>query len=114
MANASSKTVDASHCAELRVAGLVGALIVGLSFVTLAWAAAQNSHAGAVTGVIEGVAFQDDQHYGHGWACQEGNPGSIAIDIYASHPAGAKPPGTYAIAGTANLDNEPAVDHGVP
>jgi hypothetical protein len=90
--------------------GLLGTLIVGLSLVTLAWAAAQNSHAGAVTGVIDGVVFEDDQSYVHGWACQEGNPGSIAINIYASHPAGAKPPGTYVMAGTANLDNEPAVD----
>jgi hypothetical protein len=35
---------------------------------------------------------------------------SISINIYANHAAGAKPPGTYVMAGTANLDNEPAVD----
>jgi hypothetical protein len=42
----------------------------------------QNSHAGAVTGVIDGVAFEVDQYYVHGWACQEGQRGSIAINIY--------------------------------
>jgi hypothetical protein len=40
-----------------------------------------------VTGVIDGVAFESDQ-YLHGWACQEGNRGSIGINIYANHAAG--------------------------
>src|SRR6202162_2070865 len=74
-------------------------------------AAAQNSKAGPVTGVIDGVSFEGDQYFVHGWACQEGNRGSIAINIYAPRPAGAKPPGTYVMADTANLANEPAVDH---
>jgi len=73
--------------------------------------AAQNSKEGAVTGVIDGVSFEGDQYFVHGWACQEGNRGSIAINIYATHPSGAKPPGTYVMADTANLANEPAVDH---
>src|ERR1700757_2543618 len=60
-----------------------------------------------VTGVIDGVAFEGDQYYVHGWACQEGNRNSIAVNLYANHPAGS---GTYVLAGTANLDNEPAVD----
>jgi hypothetical protein len=66
-----------------------------MSFAMLDWhtAASQNSHAGQVTGVIDGVAFEGDQYYVHGWACQEGNRGSIGINIYANHPAGGKPPG---------------------
>jgi hypothetical protein len=74
-------------------------------------AVGQNSHAGPVAGVIDGVSFEGDQYFVHGWACQEGNRGSISINIYANHPAGAKPPGTYVMADTANLENEPAVDH---
>ena len=58
--------------------------------------AAQNSKPGAVTGVIDGVSFEGDQYFVHGWACQEGNRGSISINIYATHPAGAKPPGRTA------------------
>jgi len=73
--------------------------------------AGQNSKPGPVTGVIDGVSFEGDQYFVHGWACQEGNRGSININIYATHPAGAKPPGTYVMADTANLANEPAVDH---
>src|ERR1700730_18851350 len=93
-------------------ASMVVALVAGLSFSPLVRdaAVAQNSPAGLVTGVIDGVAFEGDQFYVHGWACQEGNRGSIAINIYASHEAGGTPPGTYVMAGTANLDNEPAVD----
>ncbi|MBT9331508.1 hypothetical protein [Paracidobacterium acidisoli] len=73
-------------------------------------AQAQNSHAGPVTGVIDGVAFEGDQYYVHGWACQEGIRGPISINLYAGGPAGGKPPGVYVMADTANLDNEPAVD----
>jgi hypothetical protein len=53
-------------------------LVAGLFFAKLAcpWAAGQNSHVGPVTGVIDGVAFEGDQYYVHGWACQEGNRGS--------------------------------------
>jgi hypothetical protein len=70
----------------------------------------ETSHAGPVTGGIDGVAFEGDQYYVHGWACQEGQRGSISVNLYADHAAGAKPAGTYVMAGPANLDNEPAVD----
>jgi hypothetical protein len=98
---------------KLAWSGLVVTLVVGLSFAKFARPslAGQNSHAGPVTGVIDGVSFEADQYYVHGWACQEGDRGSISINIYATHPAGAKPPGTYVMADTANLGNEPAVDH---
>ncbi|MGA8222775.1 MAG: hypothetical protein WB780_14075 [Candidatus Acidiferrales bacterium] len=69
-----------------------------------------NPAAGPITGVIDGVAFESDQYYVHGWACQEGQRGSIPINIYANHAAGDKPPGTYVMAGTADLPNEAAVD----
>jgi hypothetical protein len=92
--------------------GLATGMLAGLSLVSFAGlaAAAQNGHAGSVTGVIDAVAFESDAYYVHGWACQEGNRGSIGINLYANHAAGGTPPGTYVMAGTANLDNEPAVD----
>jgi hypothetical protein len=97
---------------KLMWSSLFATLIAGLSYATLAWHAAtgQNSLGGSITGVIDDVAFEGDQYYIHGWACQEGNRGSIAINIYANHPAGGTPPGTYVMAGTADLDNEPAAD----
>src|SRR5450432_4103438 len=84
----------------------------GAIAIVLASSAAQgqNSHAGAVTGVIDGVSFEGGQYYVHGWACQEGQRGPISVNIYADHAAGGTPPGTYVAAGTANLPNEHAVD----
>jgi hypothetical protein len=94
-----------------RGTNLAAALVAGLSLATSpCHAAAGDSHAGLVTGVIDGVAFEGDQYYVHGWACQEGNRSSISVNIYANHQAGGTPPGTYVLAGTANLGNEPAVD----
>ena len=100
------------HIRKLRLPGVVEMLAAGLCFALLAChtVSAQNSHPGAVTGVIDGVAFEGDQYYVHGWACQMGNRGSIDVNVYASHAAGDKPPGTYVMAGTANLNNEAAVD----
>jgi hypothetical protein len=87
------------------------ASIAILIFAALAsFAAGQNAHPGPVTGVIDAVRFEGDQFYVFGWACQEGNRGSIDVHIYANHASGDKPPGTFVTADTANLDNEPAVD----
>src|ERR1700681_2305572 len=93
-------------------ASMVAALVAGLCFSPLVRdaAAAQNSRAGPVTGVIDGVAFEGDQYYVHGWACQEGQRGSINVHLYAGHSAYDKPPGTFVAGDTASLPNEPAVD----
>jgi hypothetical protein len=98
--------------AKLAWSSLIAASVVCLPFANLPRpsAAGQNSHAGPVTGVIDGVAFEGGQYYVRGWACQEGQRPSIDVHIYANHAAGDKPPGTFVTAGTANLDNEPAVD----
>ena len=92
--------------------GLAAALVAGLPLGALVWhtASAQNSRAGAVMGVIDGVAFEGDQYYVHGWACQEGNRGSIDVTISANRAMGGSSSETYVMSGTANLNNEPAVD----
>lgn len=61
-----------------------------------------------VTGVIDGITYSADHYYVHGWACQEGQAGSIDVHIYANHSADQG--GTFVTAGTANFPNEPAVD----
>ena len=94
-------------------ASLAGLSLAGFFFATWAYraASAQNAHAGPVTGVIDGVAFEGDQYYVHGWACQEGQS---RLDqrqhLRESSRRARTPPGTYVMAGTADLDNEPAVD----
>jgi hypothetical protein len=85
-----------------------------LLFAALILRGAYLTHAqqpGPVTGVIDAVAFEGDQYYVHGWACQEGQRNSIDVHIYAGGFSGGHPPGTFVMAGTANLPNEPAVDH---
>lgn len=83
--------------------------VIGLLSVSQA-ALGQGPHAGPVTGVIDAVAFEGDQYYVHGWACQEGQRGSIDVHVYSGNVAGGHPPGVFVLAGTANLPNEPAVD----
>src|ERR1700731_870691 len=58
-------------------------------------AQAHGPRPGPVTGVIDGVAFEGDQYYVHGWTCQEGQRASIGINLYSGNAAGRKPPGTY-------------------
>jgi hypothetical protein len=72
-------------------------------------AAAGPQHVGPVTGVIDDIRYEGDQYYIFGWACQQGNRGSIDVHIYASHAAGGRPAGTFVTAGRADLDDEPAV-----
>jgi hypothetical protein len=59
---------------ELRFLWLIVAFAVGAIGVVLASSTVpgQNPHAGPVTGVIDGVAFEGDQYHVHGWACEEG------------------------------------------
>jgi hypothetical protein len=103
---------EKSSMAPVRPKRTLSGSVAGLLFAALfcSVAADRNPQAGSVTGVIDGVAFEADQYYVHGWACQEGVRGSIDVHIYANHAAGDTPPGTFVTAGAANLDNEPAVD----
>src|SRR5579863_6623122 len=100
----------ASHCSFKATLAALAAVLCFTPWATLAAAAAQTPHPGPVTGVIDGVAFESDQYYVHGWACQEGQRGSIDVHIYAGHSAYDKPPGIFVTGDTANLPNEPAVD----
>ncbi len=85
--------------------------IAGTLMSSASAAAAGPPPAGPVIGVIDDIRYEGDQYFAFGWACQEGNRGSIDVHVYASHPAGGKPPGTFVTGGKADLDNEPAVDH---
>ena len=69
----------------------------------------QNARAGRVVGNIDGISNDGGQVYLSGWACQQGNPASIEVHIYADRSAFDKPPGIFVTAGKAELANEPAV-----
>jgi hypothetical protein len=80
-------------------------------FAAAAKTPGQKAAAGPVTGVIDKVWYGGDgQYYVSGWACQEGQRGSIEVHIYANNPSDSNPPGAFVDADTANQGNEPAVD----
>ena len=85
------------------VAGLAGAASVPSD------ALAQNARAGRVVGNIDGISHDGGEAYVLGWACQQGNPASIEVHIYADRSAFDKPPGAFVTAGKAELESEPAV-----
>jgi hypothetical protein len=90
---------------------LLAALVAGLSCAVMAapQALAQNARAGRVVGNIDGISFDGGQAYVSGWACLQGNSGSIDVHIYADRSAYDKPPGIFVMAGKAELAGEPAV-----
>ena len=79
--------------------------------VAAAWpkASGQTSHAGRVVGFIDGFSYDGGQFHVVGWACQQGNPASVEVHVYADRSAYDKPPGTFVTAGRADLDSAAAV-----
>src|SRR3984957_14335034 len=98
--------VTRSNSASVLATSLAGVFLSASACV----AAGPPPRPGAVTGVIDAIQYGTDQFFVAGWACQQGNRGSIDVHVYAGGAAGGKPPGTFVTAGKAALDNEPAVD----
>ena len=69
----------------------------------------QNPRAGRIVGNVDGIGYDGSQFQVSGWACQQGNPNSIAVHIYADRSAYDKRPGTFVTQGQADLESEPAV-----
>ena len=70
----------------------------------------ENPNAGRIVGHIDGIAVDAHGAHVHGWACQQGRPESIVVHIYANEDASGAPSGIFALAGKADLGEEPAVD----
>ena len=90
---------------------LPAAFAAGLSCAASVFpdAFAQNARVGRVVGNIDSVSHDGGQTYVLGWACQQGNPASIEVHIYADRSAFDKPPGAFVTAGKAELASEAAV-----
>ena len=71
----------------------------------------EKAGAGRIVGHIDGVAVEAaaGPHI-RGWACQQGRPEPITVHIYANEGAKDAPKGIFALAGKADLDEEPGVD----
>jgi hypothetical protein len=72
-------------------------------------ALAQSPAIGRVIGHIDAIAVDDSGAHVRGWACQQGRPESIVVHVYANTTANESAKGILAIAGKADLDEEPAV-----
>jgi hypothetical protein len=70
----------------------------------------QNPSVGRIVGNIDGIAVDAGGAHIRGWACQQGRPESITVHIYANGGADDARKGIFALAGKADLDEEPAVD----
>ena len=57
---------------------------------------------GNIVGHIDGVTFNGTNGVVRGWACQQGQPQSIAVQVFAD--------GKFLAGGKADLKNEPGVD----
>jgi hypothetical protein len=93
---------------SLKVSSRRARVVVGLLLSMSVSVAAAAPRPGPVTGVIDAIRYEGDQYFVFGWACQQGNRGSIDVHLYARHAAGAG--GSFVLGGRADIANEPAVD----
>jgi hypothetical protein len=90
----------------------LAALAAGVFCLSLAATVAlgQKPDVGRIVGHIDGIAVDTRGAHIKGWACQQGRPESITVHIYANAGVYEKSKGIFALAGKADLDEEPAVD----
>jgi hypothetical protein len=96
-----------SKCSRLLATSAAVALCLSLAAVS---AFGQKVEAGRIVGHIDGIAVDNSGAHIKGWACQQGRPESLTVHIYANGAASAAAKGIFALAGKADLDEEPAVD----
>jgi hypothetical protein len=107
-----ANTQDATH-GTVVVLGLQKFVCIAalcFSAFTCPESVAQNPHAGSIAGHIDGIVVSAGGPHVRGWACQQSRPESITVHIYADEGASDAPRGIFALAGKADLGEEPAVD----
>ena len=72
-------------------------------------AAAQNAQPGRIVGHIDGISQDADHYFLLGWACQQGQSKSIAVQLFAEKAANGLSKQGPLFAETANLFSEPGV-----
>ena len=86
-------------------------ILLGCMFAMLASqeAAAQNAQPGRIVGHIDGISQDADHYFLLGWACQQGQSKSIAVQLFAEKAANGLSKQGPLFAETANLFSEPGV-----
>ena len=86
-------------------------ILLGCVFAMLASqeAAAQNAKPGRIVGHIDGISQDADHYFLLGWACQQEQSKSIAVQLFAERAANGPSKQGPLFAETANLFSEPGV-----
>jgi hypothetical protein len=86
-------------------------ILLGCMFAMLASreAPAQNSRPGRIVGHIDGISQDGDHYFLLGWACQQGQTKSIAVQLFAEQAQNGVSKEAPVFAETANLFSEPGV-----
>lgn len=97
---------------DLKRSPLFATFAAGVFCLSLAatGALAQNQGVGRIVGHIDGIAVDASGPHVRGWACQQGRTESITVHIYANGDVHEAAKGIFALAGKADLGEEPAVD----
>jgi hypothetical protein len=72
-------------------------------------AAAQSAQPGRIVGHIDGISQDADHYFLLGWACQQAQSKSIAVQLFAKNAANGVSKQGPLFAETANLPSEPGV-----
>jgi hypothetical protein len=96
---------------EVKPSWLAAAFVIGL--LSAVPAAAQPSNqkpaVGHIIGSIDGVSRDGEQSFISGWACQQGQKGSILVHVFAADSLGSASKRTFLGFGKANLESEAAI-----
>jgi hypothetical protein len=84
---------------------LAVAVAVAAALVVISTAAASSR----VLSHVDGIGHDGAQAFASGWACEQGQAGSVAVRLYADGLADGTPTGAAVATGMADLDNEASV-----
>jgi hypothetical protein len=98
--------------AGLKRSPLLATFAAGVFGLSLASTGAfgQKAGAGRIVGNIDRIVVDAGGAHVRGWACQQGRPQSLTVHIYANEGGNDAAKGIFALAGKADLDEEPGVD----
>jgi hypothetical protein len=96
---------------EVKSLRLVVAFVTG--FIAAVSAVAQPSNqkpaVGRIVGSIDGISHDGEAAFISGWACQQGQKGSILVHVFAADSLGSASKRTFLGGGKANLESEAAI-----
>jgi hypothetical protein len=94
---------------EAKASAVIATLVASILCSAAVLAQAPARHPGRIVGNIDGISRDGDHFFISGWACQQGQTKSIAVQLFADRTTNGQTKPTPILAETANLPSEPAV-----